>query len=199
MDHRRACGYYTDEDLTFFLSKRMDHGGHTSSDNPNCTLDCSLVSNRRAFLREAALAAAAALVAFGLSPQRALAAPLELIAPLATNREKLTYAIPSQDGATVDKDHRVVVMRWENSVYALSLTCPHQNTVLRWREDDRRFQCPKHQSKYQPDGTFISGRATRGIDRYAITREGDNLIVDTDILTKESEDRAAWLAAFVKL
>jgi Rieske Fe-S protein len=175
----------------------MHSGSHMSGDE--CSLECTLGSNRREFLREAALAAAGALIAFGLSPRRALAAPLELIAPLMADKDKLTYAIPTQDGATVDRVHRVVIVRWQGNLYALSLTCPHQNTVLRWREDDQRFQCPKHESKYQPDGTFISGRATRGIDRYVIVREGESVTVDTSSLKKESDDRDAWLAAVVKL
>ena len=58
-------------------------------------------------------------------------------------------------------------MRFQGVVYAFNLSCPHQNTALKWQPDDQRFQCPKHKSRYQPDGTFISGRATRGMDRLA--------------------------------
>jgi Rieske Fe-S protein len=170
-----------------------------SHSDDGCALDCAIDTGRREFLRDAALTVAGALIAMGLSPRRALATPLSFMDALKVDRDKVTYPIPVQDGATIDKDKRVILVRWENNAYAFSITCPHQNTVLRWLENDHRFQCPKHESKYQPDGTFISGRATRGMDRYGIAREGDNLVVDTSVMKKESDDREGWLAAVVKL
>ena len=68
-----------------------------------------------------------------------------------------------------------------------------------WIEDSGRFQYPKHQSKYSPDGTYQSGRATRGMDRYSIRRDGESVVVDLDLLRRQTDDEAAWDAAFVKL
>jgi Rieske Fe-S protein len=82
---------------------------------------------------------------------------------------------------------------------ASTLACPHQNTALRWIEKDHRFQCPRHHSKYEPDGTFISGRATRSMDRYAIRREGANIVVDFSTLHEQDTDPAGWSAALVHL
>ena len=63
-----------------------------------------------------------------------------------------------------------------------------------------RFQCPKHHSQYQPDGQFITGRATRNMDRLAIRRDAANtIIVDPDTLYRSDEDSAEWKAAVVKL
>ena len=90
-------------------------------------------------------------------------------------------------------------MRAQQSVYAFALACPHQNTALRWRANDQRFQCPKHESKYKPDGTFISGRATRNMDRLPIKRAGDALIVDVDVAYKSDSQPAEWAAAKVAL
>ncbi|MEP7087689.1 MAG: hypothetical protein ABI884_10315, partial [Gemmatimonadota bacterium] len=59
--------------------------------------------------------------------------------------------------------------------------------------------CPKHHSKYRPDGVFIEGRATRGMDRLAIQRQGPTLLVDLDKMFKEDEDGAAWTAAVISL
>ena len=64
---------------------------------------------------------------------------------------------------------------------------------------DHRFQCPKHKSKYQPDGTFISGRATRNIDRHPIKREGHKLVVDVETMIRSDKDPAAWGAAVVRV
>jgi Rieske Fe-S protein len=138
---------------------------------------CAL--GRRAFLRDAvALAAAVALPAGG---------------------QTRVYPIPAQDGAVIDRENDVILMRWEGSVYAFSLACPHQNTALRWLGGDGRFQCPKHRSKYRPDGTFIEGRATRGMDRFPVRREGDGVAVDLGRVLKQTGDAAAWAAAVVRL
>ncbi|HET6762725.1 MAG TPA: Rieske (2Fe-2S) protein, partial [Longimicrobiaceae bacterium] len=110
-----------------------------------------------------------------------------------------SYAIPAADGAQIDRENEVIVVRSQNSVYAFALSCPHQNTALRWQPAEGQFQCPKHHSRYRPDGTFIRGRATRGMDRFAVHREGGAVLVDMERLIEQTEDPAAWNAAVVKL
>jgi Rieske Fe-S protein len=110
-----------------------------------------------------------------------------------------TYPIPPQDGVQIDRDNEVILVRWQNAVYAFNLSCPHQNTALRWNEGDAQFQCPKHHSKYRPDGTFISGRATRPMDRLSLTRNGDSVVVDLNAMHKDDIDHAGWTAAVVTL
>jgi Rieske Fe-S protein len=114
-------------------------------------------------------------------------------------RTDKTYPLPSADGVLIDKDESVIIARFDNRAYAFSLACPHQNTAIRWEEANHRFQCPKHKSRYRPDGTFIEGRATRGLDRFALRRDGDKLIVNLDALYREDKEQAAWTAAFVPL
>jgi Rieske Fe-S protein len=82
-------------------------------------------------------------------------------------------------------------------VFAFNLACPHEHAALRWRAEDARFQCPRHGSKYQPDGTFISGRATRNMDRFAVQRSGDTLTVDLNVLFRSDQQSAQWTAAAV--
>jgi Rieske Fe-S protein len=71
--------------------------------------------------------------------------------------------------------------------------------VLKWKAKDSRFQCPKHKSKYEPDGTFISGRATRGMDRFGLRRSGAEIVVDLSKVYQEDKDKAAWDAAAVRV
>ena len=47
--------------------------------------------------------------------------------------------------------------------------------------------------------TFISGRATRNMDRFAIRRDGDKLIVDVNRLYRSDQQKAEWDAAVVTL
>lgn len=165
---------------------------------PDACPACPLAPDRRRFLQRAAAAAAGILLALGAAPEALLAEPIRSVVGrlLAAG---VAYPIPAEDGAQIDRDNQVILVRWQGSVYAFNLSCPHQNTALRWEPGNARFQCPKHHSKYRPDGEFISGRATRGMDRLAIRREGAQVVVDVDTMFKEDADPAEWKAAVVTL
>lgn len=155
---------------------------------------------RREFLRDAAVRALAAIGAVSLLPENAAAVSFHFIAGSGTRTAK-TYPIPATDGVAIDKAESVIVGRFRDRVYAFSLACPHQNTALRWDARNNRFQCPKHKSRYQPDGLFIEGRATRGMDRFAVSREGQavEFQVNLDALYRQDQHAAQWEAAFVQL
>jgi Rieske Fe-S protein len=110
-----------------------------------------------------------------------------------------TYAIPTKDGVSIDKSAQVILVRSGQKVIAFNLACPHENTALKWRDGDKRFQCPKHESKYTPEGVFTDGRATRNMDRLAIRRDGMKVIVGLDRLFKSDQNAAEWAAAVVTL
>jgi Rieske Fe-S protein len=109
------------------------------------------------------------------------------------------YAIPTKDGVSIDKSAQVILVRSGQKVIAFNLACPHENTALKWRDGDKRFQCPKHESKYTPEGLFTDGRATRNMDRLAIRRDGMKVIVGLDRLFKSDQNAAEWAAAVVTL
>ena len=168
-----------------------------SAPNDGCT-GCTL-HDRRDFLIEALRAGAAALAAIGMAPADADARPLRWISALAARGQERTYPVPAADGVQIDKANDVILARSGKSVYAFSLACPHQNTALRWDAGNNRFQCPKHKSKYRPDGTFIEGRATRGMDRYAVRLAGGAISVDLDKLYEEDANPSQWQQAVVTL
>lgn len=114
-------------------------------------------------------------------------------------RAEKSYPIPPGDGVSIDKDESVIVARAGGKLFAFSLACPHQNTVLRWDAGNNRFQCPKHKSRYMADGVFIDGRATRGLDRFAVKRAGDTLVVNLDALYQQDKNPTEWAAAFIPL
>ena len=138
---------------------------------------------RRDFLREV-------VARFGVA--------VTFVSGIGTRADK-TYPIPATDGVAIDKVESVIVARAGAKVFAFSLACPHQNTALRWDAGNKRFQCPKHRSRYQPDGVFIDGRATRGLDRFAVRQDGDKLVVNLDALYQEDKNPTEWAAAFVPL
>jgi Rieske Fe-S protein len=161
---------------------------------------CALV-DRRSFLRDASLAVASVLVGLGALPSSAAAAPLEFVSALGGSREDKAYPIPAKDGTQIDKDNQTIITRWQNKVYVFTLACPHQNTALHWYEKEHQFECPKHHSRFEADGVYLkdSGRATRNMDRFAVRKDGNNVVVNLDKLYQEDEDEAAWKAAFVTL
>ena len=168
--------------------------------NASCA-GCELPSSRRRFLRDTFLSMAGALVAVGVSRATALAMPLEFAEGTRHADQTVSYAIPATDGAQIDKKNEVILVRWQGAIHAFNLSCPHQNTALRWEDGDRQFQCPKHHSRFQPNGDYVpdSGRATRSMDRFAIARSGDTVTVNIDKLYQDDTDAAEWAAALVKV
>jgi nitrite reductase/ring-hydroxylating ferredoxin subunit len=156
--------------------------------------DCPLGSRRR-FLTETTQALAAATLAIGSRSRMARWSEFVGAGDVENVR---VYPIPRSAGVTIDRRAQVIIVREAHHVFAFRLRCPHQNTPLRWR-DDGWFQCPKHKSKYQPNGEFISGKATRGMDRYAIRREGNTVIVDLSRVFRQDDDAREWAAARITI
>ena len=161
---------------------------------PPCD-ECGLAVDRRRFLQGLGFATLAALSGLGVPRSVAVA-----MTPVPTRPRSLvggnpSYPIPATDGVQIDREQEVILVRWQGAVYAFNLSCPHQRTALRWNQGDAQFQCPKHHSKYRPDGTFVSGRATRGMDRFTVTRSGDEVMVDVGAMHKEDKDNAGWVGA----
>jgi nitrite reductase/ring-hydroxylating ferredoxin subunit len=156
-------------------------------------------SSRRDFLTGASVAVLAALVAAGARADSLESLRVVLVDAAGAQGSERSYPIPSTDGVSIDPQNQVIIVRYANHMFAFSLACPHENTELRWRPQDQRFQCPRHQSKYQPDGAFISGRATRNMDRFAVRRDGNNMIVDLARLYRSDQQSAEWTTAVVSL
>ncbi len=153
---------------------------------------------RRAFLRDTITQVLLAVGAMATVSGRASALSLAYATGTGPRADK-TYAIPATDGVVIDKEESVIIARFDDCAYAFSLACPHQNTALRWDASGKRFQCPKHKSRYQPSGVFIEGRATRGMDRFAVRRAADLLSVNLDALYREDKNPTEWAAAVVSL
>lgn len=160
---------------------------------------CEIAPARRRFLRQVGGAAIGALVMVGMPPDLAATMTPTALRVLRWRGANPTYPLPREDGVQIDKENQVILVRWQDHIYAFNLSCPHQNTALRWNEGDRLFQCPKHHSKYRPDGSFVSGRATRGMDRFSISRTGNEIVVDVNAMHKSDADPASWAGAVVAL
>ncbi|HEV7836443.1 MAG TPA: Rieske 2Fe-2S domain-containing protein [Gemmatimonadaceae bacterium] len=158
---------------------------------------CPLVTDRREFLRGAS---ALALAALSLALPIRSATATVLNTAIGNRKKVLSYPVPAADGVDIDHDNDIILVRYQGSVYAFALSCPHQNTALRWNDGNARFQCPKHHSQYTPDGVFITGRATRNMDRLMIRRDANNsIVVDPDTFYQSDDNPNEWKSAFIKL
>jgi Rieske Fe-S protein len=160
---------------------------------------CAGATSRREAIGRMSAAALAAMVGVELWKGTAEAVPVVEGGGAQTGPAEHSYPLPAADGVTIDRETQVIVVRFQQQAYVFNLACPHENTALRWRQQDGRFQCPRHESKYKPDGTFVEGRATRNMDRFALKRVGDNLVVDLNRLYRSDQQPQDWAAASVKL
>jgi nitrite reductase/ring-hydroxylating ferredoxin subunit len=152
--------------------------------------------SRREFLCQATGCFTFALVASGVS-REVFASPVRTIEGVRSAPGEKSYPIPPADGVSIDRVEQVILVRYQNKVMAFALSCPHENAAVKWIERDGRFACTKHDSKYQPDGTYTSGRATRNMDRLPIKKAGDTVVVDLDKAYHSDIDAAAWAGAVV--
>jgi nitrite reductase/ring-hydroxylating ferredoxin subunit len=121
--------------------------------------DCA---SRREFLQLTCFTFTAA--ALGLNATDAMALPTTFAEGSAAGSEH-RYPLPAVDGVTIDRKEQVIIVRYQSHIYGFNLSCPHENTALKWLPKDGRFQSPKHESQYQPTGVFTTGRATRNMSR----------------------------------
>lgn len=158
---------------------------------------CGSCPSRREFLRVGVGAAVASAVAALLPTRAAGATPVRWIRS-ADSDGPLRYPLPTEDGVDVDRDNEVILIRYQGTVAAFALSCPHQRSLLRWRENKGIFQCTKHHSEYSPTGVYEKGRATRNMDRLGISLEGSEVVVDPDTVYHSDDDPAGWDAAAVQ-
>jgi nitrite reductase/ring-hydroxylating ferredoxin subunit len=169
-----------------------------SADCGGCEL---AAASRRAFIREMAMAAVGMLAVSALRPAEALAGSAMVVEPLGSGSGRLQrkYALPTSDVIQVDVDNEVIIARWQDRVYAFSTRCPHKGATLRWLDDEQKIFCPKHKARFGRDGAHLSGRGTRALHRYDISREGNSIVVNLETELREDADAAAWKAAVIVL
>ena len=125
-----------------------------------------------------------------------LALPINFVEGAEQGDER-RYPIPAGDSVNIDRRAQLIVVRLQGHAFVFALSCPHQNYAVKWVEGDHRFHCTKHDSVYEQDGRHVSGRATRNMDRYAIRREGDAILVDIHKWFESDKDPSGWNAATI--
>jgi len=89
-------------------------------------------------------------------------------------------------GVTIDREHRVWVIRNDQGLYVMWARCTHLGCTPNWFPAESRFRCPCHGSNYTLAGDVIAGPAPKPLWRCAVTvSPNGELIVDKGIM----EDR----------
>jgi cytochrome b6-f complex iron-sulfur subunit len=65
---------------------------------------------------------------------------------------------------------------------ALYQRCVHLGCTVPFRDDCDSFKCPCHGSHYNVDGEYLDGPAPRSLDRWKLSFDGQNVVVDTGTL-----------------
>jgi Rieske Fe-S protein len=70
-------------------------------------------------------------------------------------------------GAVIELDGEQVAVYKDSSgqVIRLSPLCPHQGCTVQWDASSSIWACPCHNSRFEPDGTRISGPAGEGLQK----------------------------------
>jgi cytochrome b6-f complex iron-sulfur subunit len=81
--------------------------------------------------------------------------------------------------ATYFHESRLYVVNVEGNYFALSQKCPHLGCRVPFCESSGRFECPCHGSIFDLAGEYIKGPSPRGMDRYELSLDHEDLVVDT--------------------
>ena len=87
---------------------------------------------------------------------------------------------PKDDVSKADKVYSAsVVEGMKSGVVALYQKCVHLGCRVPWCKSSQWFECPCHGSKYNRVGEKKGGPAPRGLDRFAVSVDGGQIVVDT--------------------
>jgi cytochrome b6-f complex iron-sulfur subunit len=77
---------------------------------------------------------------------------------------------------------RAYLTRQDDTIVALWSRCPHLGCRVPWCESSGEFECPCHGTTFNRVGEHRNGPAPRGMDRFEVTIEEGELIIDTGLI-----------------
>ncbi len=97
-----------------------------------------------------------------------------------------TYILPypEDDIGNAEKvpSYKPVLAGMEAGVVALYQRCVHLGCRVPWCLSSQWFECPCHGSKYNAVGEKRDGPAPRGLDRFTVTVDAGNIVIDTSVV-----------------
>lgn len=110
----------------------------------------------------------------------------EALSPLSTGAAggKIEVGTPADFAsgtATYVAEGRFYVVNTGSSFFALSQKCPHLGCKVPFCDSSGRFECACHGSVFDIGGEYVKGPAPRGMDRFHLSLDNGNLVVNTGI------------------
>ena len=112
----------------------------------------------------------------------------DILSQIATKREPVyvpegrfyIQPYPKDAVAKASKIYSGAVLEgMQNGVVALYQKCVHLGCRVPWCSSSQWFECPCHGSKYSRVGEKKGGPAPRGLDRFGVSLDGGQVVVDT--------------------
>ncbi|MDP9300506.1 MAG: Rieske (2Fe-2S) protein [Actinomycetota bacterium] len=79
---------------------------------------------------------------------------------------------------------RFYVTQYQGGLRALYQKCPHLGCKVPFCDSSGQFECPCHGSVYNLLGEYLAGPAPRGMDRFPISIQGNEVMVDTSSIVE---------------
>ncbi|MCG6972407.1 MAG: Rieske (2Fe-2S) protein [Desulfobacterales bacterium] len=79
------------------------------------------------------------------------------------------------NGALIFGQKKIAVIRMNQKIYALDLTCTHLGCTVNTTANG--FICPCHGSMFTTGGDVVKGPANRPLKRLAVREKGGNLLI----------------------
>jgi nitrite reductase/ring-hydroxylating ferredoxin subunit len=77
------------------------------------------------------------------------------------------------------RKEKTMIKKVERGFLAFSAVCTHLNCVVNWNEMLKKFECPCHGAKFDPNGEVLEGPPPRPLDLYKLQIIDEKLVVDT--------------------
>ena len=78
-------------------------------------------------------------------------------------------------GALIFGQKKIAVIRKDQDLYALNLTCTHLGCTV--NATSKGFSCPCHGSMFTTRGDIVKGPADRSLKRLAVEEQGDDVLI----------------------
>ena len=131
----------------------------------NCS--APLDSNRRNLLARGAQWAAAIATALFLYPL------LRFTAFRVPPKPRLIEVPAPLPLSGVHTGHEFILFATNDGATAVSRICPHLGCRVNYQQDKQYIECPCHQSRFTPEGRWITGPAKKNLPTYEVTLKND--------------------------
>ena len=76
------------------------------------------------------------------------------------------------------RKEKAFILRTGQGFLAISAICPHLHCIVNWNELLKKFECPCHGAKFNPNGEVLEGPPPRPLDLYKLQIVEGKLVID---------------------